>query len=103
MTEIIKKSEISPDTIYKDIDSDDHVKRIYAALDVKKMIPVDSSLYQVVDLSFDEDMDDAIKNYKILQNKEYRACVNMAVTKERLTRLGLVSMADYYAERCVTC
>ena len=78
VTEIIKKSEISPDTIYKDIDSDDHVKRIYAALDVKKMIPVDSSIYQVVDLSFDEDMDDAIKNYKILQNKEYRACVKIA-------------------------
>ena len=29
--------------------------------------------------------------------------MNMAVTKERLTRFGLVSMADYYAERCVTC
>lgn len=29
--------------------------------------------------------------------------MNMAVTKERLTRFGLVSMADYYAERRVTC
>jgi len=29
--------------------------------------------------------------------------MNMAVTKERLTRFGLVSMVDYYAERRVTC
>lgn len=29
--------------------------------------------------------------------------MNMAVTKEKLTRFGLVSMADYYAERRVTC
>ena len=29
--------------------------------------------------------------------------MNVAVTKERLTRFGLVSMLDYYAERCVTC
>ena len=29
--------------------------------------------------------------------------MNMAVTKERLTRFGLISMADYYAERRVTC
>ena len=29
--------------------------------------------------------------------------MNMAVTKARLTRFGLVSMADYYAERRVTC
>ena len=29
--------------------------------------------------------------------------MNMAVTKERLTRFGLVSMVDYYAERRVSC
>ena len=29
--------------------------------------------------------------------------MNMAVTKERLTRFGLISMLDYYTERCVTC
>ena len=29
--------------------------------------------------------------------------MNMAVTKERLTRFGLVSMVDYYAERRVPC
>ena len=32
-----------------------------------------------------------------------RGAMNMAVTKERLTRFGLVSMSDYYAERRVTC
>ena len=32
-----------------------------------------------------------------------RGAMNMAVTKERLTRFGLVSMVDYYTERCVTC
>ena len=29
--------------------------------------------------------------------------MNIAVTKERLTRFGLVSILDYYTERCVTC
>ena len=28
--------------------------------------------------------------------------MNVAVTKERLTRFGLISMLDYYTERCVT-
>ena len=32
-----------------------------------------------------------------------RGVMNNAVTKERLTRFGLVSMLDYYTERCVTC
>ena len=32
-----------------------------------------------------------------------RGAMNVAVTKERLTRFGLVSMLDYYTERCVTC
>ena len=32
-----------------------------------------------------------------------RGAMNIAVTKERLTRFGLVSMVDYYAERRVTC
>ena len=32
-----------------------------------------------------------------------RGAMNMAITKERLTRFGLVSMVDYYAERRVTC
>ncbi len=29
--------------------------------------------------------------------------MNMAVTKERLARFGLVSMSDYYTERCLAC
>ena len=32
-----------------------------------------------------------------------RGAMNRAVTNERLTRFGLVSMTDYYAERRVTC
>lgn len=32
-----------------------------------------------------------------------RGAMNVAVTKERLTRFGLVSMLDYYTERRVTC
>lgn len=32
-----------------------------------------------------------------------RGAMNIAVTKERLTRFGLVSMLDYYVERRVTC
>ena len=29
--------------------------------------------------------------------------VNIAITNKRLTSFGLVSMLDYYTERCVTC
>jgi hypothetical protein len=32
-----------------------------------------------------------------------RRVMNFAINKERLTRFGLVSMLDYYTERCVTC
>lgn len=32
-----------------------------------------------------------------------RRVLNFAINKERLTRFGLVSMLDYYTERCVTC
>ena len=32
-----------------------------------------------------------------------RGVLNIAITKERLTRFGLVSMVDYYVERRVTC
>ena len=32
-----------------------------------------------------------------------KGAMNVAISNERLTRFGLVSMMDYYAERCVTC
>ena len=32
-----------------------------------------------------------------------RRVMNFAINKERLTQFGLVSMLDYYTERCVTC
>ncbi len=32
-----------------------------------------------------------------------RGAINVAITKERLTRFGLVSMIDYYTDRCRTC
>ena len=32
-----------------------------------------------------------------------RGAMNYAITKERLTRFGLISMLDYYTERSVTC
>ena len=32
-----------------------------------------------------------------------RRVLNFAINKERLSRFGLVSMLDYYTERCVTC
>lgn len=32
-----------------------------------------------------------------------RRVMNFAINKKRLTRFGLVSMLDYYTERCVTC
>jgi len=32
-----------------------------------------------------------------------RGAIHYAITKKRLTSFGLVSMLDYYTERCVTC
>ena len=32
-----------------------------------------------------------------------KGAVNVAISNERLTRFGLVSMIDYYTERCITC
>lgn len=32
-----------------------------------------------------------------------KGAVNVAISNERLTRFGLVSMIDYYTERCVAC
>ena len=32
-----------------------------------------------------------------------KSAVNVAISNERLTRFGLVSMMDYYTERCITC
>ena len=32
-----------------------------------------------------------------------KSVVNVAITNKRLAAFGLISMLDYYAERCVTC
>ena len=76
ITDIIDRSAIKPDTIYKEHD-EDHVKRIYAVTDVKKMIPVKEGVYSVVDLTYGEDEAKSAYDYKILQNKEYGACVKI--------------------------
>ena len=32
-----------------------------------------------------------------------KGAVNVAINNKRLASFGLISMLDYYAERCVTC
>ena len=77
LTEEIKRDSITPNTIYQEIEKEDVVKRIYAALDVKKMIPVCEGLYSVVSFDILESDSKEITDYKILQEKEYRACVKI--------------------------
>ena len=41
----------------------------------------------------------------IFSSQECDMCgaVNIAITNKRLASFGLISMLDYYTERCVTC
>ena len=77
VTEIISRSSITQNAIYKEIGSAVSVERIYAALDVKKMIPVREDLYTTVSFAVLQDDSKSVVDYKILQEKEYRACVKI--------------------------
>ena len=72
-----RRKTLPNNAIYKEIGEDEFVQRIYAATDVKKMIPVKEGLYEIVDLNYKENDNADVRNYKILQNKEYRACVKI--------------------------
>ena len=75
-----RRKTLPNNAIYKEIGEDEFVQRIYAATDVKKMIPVKEGLYEIVDLNYKENDNADVRNYKILQNKEYQACVKLSAT-----------------------
>ena len=66
--EQVRKSELKKKDVYKSI-SDTHALKIYAALDLKKMIPVKSKLYSRISFSSLSD-----QKYADLLEKEYRFC-----------------------------
>lgn len=66
--EQVKKDELKYNDIYKSI-SETEALKIFAALDIKKMIPVKDGLYSRIDFSaFGDD------KYADLLEKEYRFC-----------------------------
>ena len=66
--EQVKKSELRPKDIYKSISDSDALK-IFAALDIKKMIPVKTNLYSGIEFASLGD-----RKYADLLEKEYRFC-----------------------------
>ena len=66
--EQVKKTELRKRDIFKSISDTDALK-IFAALDLKKMIPVQSGLYTRIDFAALSD-----KKYADLLEKEYRFC-----------------------------
>lgn len=66
--EQVKKTELRRRDIFKSI-SDQEALKIFAALDLKKMIPVRSGLYTRIDFSALSD-----RRYADLLEKEYRFC-----------------------------
>lgn len=66
--EQVEKSELRRNDIFKSI-SDSEALKIFAALDIKKMIPVKEGLYSRIDFSSLTD-----RKYADLLEKEYRFC-----------------------------
>lgn len=66
--EQVRKTELRKKEIYKSISDTDALK-IYAALDLKKMIPVRNDLYSRIDFAALND-----EKYADLLEKEYRFC-----------------------------
>lgn len=66
--EQVKKTELRRNDVYKSI-SETEALKIFAALEIKKMIPVKDGLYSKIDFSSLED-----RKYADLLEKEYRFC-----------------------------
>jgi len=64
--EIVKRSDLQPNDVYKQIDSLDQYKRIIAVLEIKKMIPVNRDLYTYINFDHIQDL-----QYRNLLEKEY--------------------------------
>lgn len=66
--EKVKKEELHKNDIFKPI-SNEYALKIFAALDLKKMIPIQTGLYQPIDFSSLSN-----RNYANLLEKEYLFC-----------------------------
>ena len=65
--EIVKKSELCSNDIYKSISNTDTYKKILAVLEIRKMVPINDKLCTYI--KFDDVQDSSYKN---LLEKEYR-------------------------------
>ena len=65
--ENVDLSVIKPDDVYMQIGSSSVCKKLLSVLEIRKMIPVDASLYTFIDFSQEADI-----AYKALLEKEYR-------------------------------
>ena len=84
--EQVEKSELRRNDVFKSI-SDTEALKIFAALDIKKMIPVKAGLYSRIDFS---SLDD--RKYADLLEKEYRFC-------QKIQDSVLVKAKQIYAEQ----
>lgn len=74
---IENKNQMAKQGVYVDIEGGDTVKHIFAAVDLKKMIPVTDDVLSSVDINSHEDDSDDVKKYKDLLNKEYSFCIRI--------------------------
>lgn len=65
--EVVSKSEIHRNDVYKRLGTTDKYKKIIAVLEIRKMVPVNDQLCTYIDFSNESDQD-----YKALLEKEYR-------------------------------
>ena len=42
-------------------------------------------------------------NVSFVETRMCRSTVNVAISNKRLASFGLITMLDYYTEKCVTC
>lgn len=65
--EVVSKSKIHKNDIYKRLGTTDRYKKILAVLEIRKMIPINNQLCTYIDFS-----NESNQNYKALLEKEYR-------------------------------
>lgn len=67
--EIVDRSELHKGDVFKAVPNTNTIFKLFAALDIKKMIPVPEGYFERVDFSLEKD-----PQYKDLLEKEYRFC-----------------------------
>lgn len=65
--EVVTQAELHQNDVYKKIGNTNTYKKILAVLEIRKMIPIDSSLYSYIDFNSVSDL-----QYQDLLEKEYR-------------------------------